>query len=308
MAKLPADLPENWTSGQIISPNGTEVGLDAKHGYNYLMKQVNAAQSGVNTLSDNMTGVAQESTLQGVKTDVETLSTAAAKEATLQTVKTNVAQVQTDVTDLSQNFNDLTSIWQHTDTTVDTVLSRVGTTTDTNGSQTTGTVMGKLNKVMEGTEGQLTQLELLAANKGSATATFSTSDLLAETTPKTVLNITGKGLLFEIKFLYNAGWWKLVVDGLEILNAQIYTRNSSVYAGYSFGTSTGPSVRGFSGYQDGAIVQNNGGPGTTQAGLRLFPGYIPQFTQSLQLIFLGAGAAGTEAQGSAQIQYGVVTN
>ena len=75
MAKLPADLPENWTSGQIISPNGTEVGLDAKHGYNYLMKQVNAAQTGVNTLNDNMTGVAQESTLQGVKTDVETLNT-----------------------------------------------------------------------------------------------------------------------------------------------------------------------------------------------------------------------------------------
>lgn len=153
MAKLPADLPENWTSGQIISPNGTEVGLDAKHGYNYLMKQVNAAQAGVNTLNDNMTGVAQESTLQGVKTDVETLSTAAAKEATLQTVKTNVAQVQTDVTDLSQNFNDLTSIWQHTDTTVDTVLSRVGTTTDTNGSQTAGTVMGKLNAV-QGQVGQ----------------------------------------------------------------------------------------------------------------------------------------------------------
>ena len=24
MAKLPADLPENWTQGQIVSPNGTE--------------------------------------------------------------------------------------------------------------------------------------------------------------------------------------------------------------------------------------------------------------------------------------------
>lgn len=27
MPKLPADLPENWTQGQTISPNGTEVGL-----------------------------------------------------------------------------------------------------------------------------------------------------------------------------------------------------------------------------------------------------------------------------------------
>ena len=264
MAKLPADLPENWTSGQIISPNGTEVGLDAKHGYNYLMKQVNAAQTGVNTLNDSMTGVAQESTLQGVKTDVAT--------------------VQTGVSNLN---------------------TEVGSSTDTG----TNTVMGKLNKVVEGTEGQLTQLELLAARKGGATATFSTSDLLTETTPKTVLNITGKGVLFEIKFFYNAGWWKLVVDGLEILNAQIYTRNNSVYAGYSFGTSgTASGARDFSGYQDGAIVKNNGGPGTTQASLRQFMGYIPQFTQSLQLIYLGAGAAGTELQGSATIHYGVVAN
>lgn len=41
---LPADLPENWTSGQIIAPTGEEVGMDEQHGYNYLMKQVNNAQ------------------------------------------------------------------------------------------------------------------------------------------------------------------------------------------------------------------------------------------------------------------------
>lgn len=61
MAKLPADLPENWTSGQIISPNGTEVGLDAKHGYNYLMKQVNAAQEEVNTLGDDVANISLSS-------------------------------------------------------------------------------------------------------------------------------------------------------------------------------------------------------------------------------------------------------
>ena len=47
MPKLPADLPENWTQGQTISPNGTEVGLTEKHGYNYLMKQVNDTQTEV---------------------------------------------------------------------------------------------------------------------------------------------------------------------------------------------------------------------------------------------------------------------
>ena len=54
MTNLPADLPENWTQGQIISPNGTEVGLTGKHGYNYLMQQVNATQEAVNEVVSNM--------------------------------------------------------------------------------------------------------------------------------------------------------------------------------------------------------------------------------------------------------------
>ena len=47
---LPADLPENWTPGQIVSPDGLEVGLTKQHGYNYLNKAVNDAQQGVNQL------------------------------------------------------------------------------------------------------------------------------------------------------------------------------------------------------------------------------------------------------------------
>ena len=42
---LPADLPENWTAGQTVSPGGEEAGLTMQHGYNYLMQQVNAAQT-----------------------------------------------------------------------------------------------------------------------------------------------------------------------------------------------------------------------------------------------------------------------
>lgn len=41
---LPADLPENWTDSQYVSPGGTEVGLTPQHGYNYLNSQVNAVQ------------------------------------------------------------------------------------------------------------------------------------------------------------------------------------------------------------------------------------------------------------------------
>jgi hypothetical protein len=48
---LPADLPENWTSGQIIAPTGAEAGLDEQHGYNYLMKQVNNAQKALKALA-----------------------------------------------------------------------------------------------------------------------------------------------------------------------------------------------------------------------------------------------------------------
>ena len=41
---LPADLPENWTEGQTVAPNGTDAGLTEQHGYNYLMWAVNQAQ------------------------------------------------------------------------------------------------------------------------------------------------------------------------------------------------------------------------------------------------------------------------
>lgn len=48
---LPADLPENWTSGQIVAPTGAEAGLDEQHGYNYLMMQVNNAQKALKVLA-----------------------------------------------------------------------------------------------------------------------------------------------------------------------------------------------------------------------------------------------------------------
>lgn len=50
--KLPADLPEKWELGDAVTPNGTEAGLDYKHGYNYLMQQANKVQETVNELID----------------------------------------------------------------------------------------------------------------------------------------------------------------------------------------------------------------------------------------------------------------
>ena len=49
---LPADLPENWTEGQTVAPDGTDAGLTKQHGYNYLMAQVNAAQEALQQVAD----------------------------------------------------------------------------------------------------------------------------------------------------------------------------------------------------------------------------------------------------------------
>lgn len=48
--QLPADLPENWTSGQIVAPAGADVGLSEQHGYNYQSKQINSTQRAVNQI------------------------------------------------------------------------------------------------------------------------------------------------------------------------------------------------------------------------------------------------------------------
>lgn len=70
MPKLPADLPENWTQGQTISPNGTETGLTEQHGYNYLMKQVNNTQTEVNNINGALPDVAQQATVNEINNKI----------------------------------------------------------------------------------------------------------------------------------------------------------------------------------------------------------------------------------------------
>lgn len=62
------DLPQNWDDTQYVSPGGTEVGLTEKHGYNYLMKQVNDTQQAVNEL-DNALGTIYVSPLDRATPD-----------------------------------------------------------------------------------------------------------------------------------------------------------------------------------------------------------------------------------------------
>lgn len=53
---LPADLPENWAIGETVAPEGADVGLSQQHGYNYLMEQVNNAQTAATELETNLEG------------------------------------------------------------------------------------------------------------------------------------------------------------------------------------------------------------------------------------------------------------
>lgn len=47
-----ADLPENWALNQIVAPNGGDVGLSEQHGYNYLMKKVNAIAAALSLVNN----------------------------------------------------------------------------------------------------------------------------------------------------------------------------------------------------------------------------------------------------------------
>ena len=252
----------------------------------------------MNTLSDNMTGVAQESTLQGVKTDVEnlstsaakeatlqevktdveTMSTAAAKEATLQTVKTNVATVQTGVSNLN---------------------TKVGSSSDTG----TTTVMGKLNKVIEGTEGNLTNGQIVKARSNVVTQSF-----LADNLPSgqsVVINITGAGEIYTIEFEYvKSATWKLIADGNEIVNCTVNTNNgnsvsSKLFFGGERGQANGTSSCTWAPFQNGNSIFSY---------LVCFvPSFVPQFHNSLQLICVDKGTA-TGDFVKTTISYGVITN
>lgn len=131
MPKLPANLPENWTQGQTISPNGTEVGLTEQHGYNYLMKQVNNTQTEVNNINGALPDVAQQATVNeinnkiGTESDADTQPTLFGRLAQLKNVLVEkLAELMTKVTGMTD---------------------KIGETDDLDGTDSTGSVMAKLN-------------------------------------------------------------------------------------------------------------------------------------------------------------------
>lgn len=68
---LPQDLPQNWTYGQTIGPQGTDVGLTEKHGYNYLMQQVNAAQQAAKELGEGFEGLEDAGAAEKVQKNLD---------------------------------------------------------------------------------------------------------------------------------------------------------------------------------------------------------------------------------------------
>ena len=233
MADLPADLPTNWTQGQIISPNGTEVGLTAQHGYNYLMEQVNAAQTAINTaqgaidsINQALESVAQESTLQGVATDVEGIS------------------------------------------------GLIGTTTDTGGSTTAGSVMGKLNNLINHNALQLSNAQEMYL-RSNVIEVSESYDKIQD--GMSLANIEGEGVFWGVGGAVNGAGIKVIIDGNEILNFYSYTATDT---GISFGE-IGPS---------GADAQWASFTGGVQvSGTMYIHDLIPVFRESLQVIITAKG-------------------
>ncbi len=49
---IESNLPTNWSWGQIVAPQGEDVGLTKQHGYNYLMQIVNKAFQHIKKIND----------------------------------------------------------------------------------------------------------------------------------------------------------------------------------------------------------------------------------------------------------------
>jgi hypothetical protein len=132
MPKLPADLPENWTQGQTISPNGTETGLTEQHGYNYLMKQVNNTQTEVNNINGALPDVAQQATVDEINNKIGTKSDA----DTQPTLFGRLAQVKNVLVEkLAELLTKVTGI-----------DGKIGTSGDTAG---TATLFGQVKDISE---------------------------------------------------------------------------------------------------------------------------------------------------------------
>lgn len=97
-----ADLPENWTYAQIVSPNGTEAGLTTQHGYNYLNSKVNEALTAINTLGGAFANVPE---MSGGKIPVADLPTNTANGVASLNANTKVPAAQIPLSVVTANLS-----------------------------------------------------------------------------------------------------------------------------------------------------------------------------------------------------------
>lgn len=229
MANLPADLPTNWTQGQIISPNGTEVGLREQYGYNYLNEQVNNTQTEVNSLS-----TAQTSTLQQVNTlntqvgniqsqvnsndtDISNLQqTTTTQGQNITTLQGQVSTLNQTTTTQGQSISTLQNEVSAINTALDSVaqessvqdiINSIGATGDTGGSSTAGTLMAKMNNMLGN------DIPYMILGVEGYTPYYS-DETVNYNTWTTIVDVDGEGYLsgFVINGNNNNGQFRITID------------------------------------------------------------------------------------------------
>ena len=211
MPKLPADLPENWTRGQIVSPNGTETGLTEQHGYNYLMKQVNNTQTEVNGINDALPDVAQQATVNEINNKIGTESDA----DTQPTLFGRLAQLKKVLVEkLTELLKKITGI-----------DGKIGTSGDTVGS---ATLFGQVKSISE----KMPTGSVKSIQRGTVTY-YSKEDtkkiLISRVNPEkcfVILNVTG-----DLNSSADAGKFVngSIVQSLTETELNIYTRGYNIY-------------------------------------------------------------------------------
>ena len=207
MPKLPADLPENWTRGQIVSPNGTETGLTEKHGYNYLMKQVNNTQTEVNNINTALTDVAQQATVDeinnkiGTESDADTQPTLFGRLAQLKNVLVEkLAEVLTKITGID---------------------GKIGTSEDTAG---TATLFGQVKDISD----KMPTGSVKSIQRGTVRYSEDTKKIsISRVNPEkcfVILNVTGDINSSDAGRFVNGS----IVQSLTETELTIYTRGTNI--------------------------------------------------------------------------------
>ena len=121
------------------------------------------------------------------------------------------------------------------ETSVQSIITKVGTTTDTGGTATTGTVMGKLNKLIDNMSSSTDNGYIYGSGSGSCTASVPT---------KTVYTLSGAGKIraftWQIKASYHSSYKQYtsdviadnVVVGRCIVRSVNHSSGLASYLGY----------------------------------------------------------------------------